>query len=97
MHFMVVKKSKKRSGFMIYSYFKDSVSQQLKGIQISYSGGEPLSEKWYIKGLGVRPRGGASPDKNLLSTTRGDLELYESTQYKKKFAGFPYNIVKFSA
>ena len=66
---------------MIYSYFKDSVSQQLKGIQISYSGGEPC---------------GASPDKNLLSTTRGDLELYASTQYKKKFAGFPYNIVKFS-
>jgi len=26
MHFMAVKKSRKRSGFVIYSYFKDSAS-----------------------------------------------------------------------
>ena len=63
---MAVKKSKNRSGFVIYSYFKDSASQQLKGIQISHSGGEPLNEKWYIKGfIGVKPRGGASSDKTL--------------------------------
>ena len=78
MHFMVVKKSKNRSGLVIYSYFKDSASQQLKGIQISHSGGEPLNEKWYIKGLGVKTRGGAFPDKTLLKKRK--------RKKKKKFA-----------
>ena len=30
MHFMAVKKSRKRSGFVIYSYFKDSTCTALK-------------------------------------------------------------------
>ena len=64
---------------MIYSYFKDSASQQLKGIQNSHSGGGPLNEKWYIKGLGVKPRGGASPDKTLLKKRK--------RKKKKNFAG----------
>ena len=93
MDFMVVKKLKNRSGFVIYSYFKDSASQQLKGIQISHSGGEPLNEKCYIKGLGVKPRGGASPDKTLLSTPQGDLELYATTQYKKTFASIQNKVI----
>ena len=79
--------------FGILRYFKDSASQQLKGIQISHSGGNPLNEKWYIKGLGVKPRGGASPDKTLLSTPQGDLELYATTQCKKKLAGIQNKVI----
>jgi len=36
MHFMAVRESRKRSGFVIYSYLKTVPSQQLKGMQSSY-------------------------------------------------------------
>ena len=38
MHFMAVKKSRKRSGFVIYSYSKDSAFTAVKGMQISKLG-----------------------------------------------------------
>ena len=40
-------------------------------------------EKWYIKGYGVGPRGGASPYKNLLSTP---LHMYLRSQIKHSMA-----------
>jgi len=44
----------------------------MKGVPFSnksYTKGVPFPKKWYlIKGLGVRPRGGASPYKTFLST-----------------------------
>ena len=35
---MAVKKSRKRSGFVIYSYFKDNAFTAVKGMQISKLG-----------------------------------------------------------
>ena len=46
-----------------------------------------------LKGFGVRPQGGAFSDKTLLSTSRGDLELYTTAQYKKKFAGIQNKVL----
>ena len=40
-------------------------------------------EKWYIKGYGVGPRGGASPYKNLLCTP---LHMYLRSQIKHSMA-----------
>ena len=42
-----------------------------------------LREKWYIKGYGGGPRGGASPDKNLLTTP---LHMYLRPQIKQTMA-----------
>ena len=59
MHFMAVKKSRKRSGFVTYSYLKDSAFTTIKRTQSSNLGfgkGVQLylfSQKWYIKGKGV--------------------------------------------
>ena len=46
----------------------------MKGMSFSnkrYTKGVPFLKKWYIKGLGVGPRGGASPYKTFLSTPPG--------------------------
>ena len=59
MHFMAVKKSRKRSVFVIYSYLKDTTFTTIKRTQSSNLGfgkGVQLylfSQKWYIKGKGV--------------------------------------------
>ena len=45
MHFMAVKKSRKRSGFAIYSNFKDSAFTAVR-----YVKGYLCCQKWYIKG-----------------------------------------------
>ena len=84
MHFMAVKKSRKLSGFVRYSYFKDStftaverdVSKLLmwKGYLLSIEGtgkGHLFCQKWCIKGKGVGPWGGASPYKTFLSIPPG--------------------------
>ena len=63
---------------MIDSYSKDSAKgcQNInKGDHLSIEGirkGNVFREKWYIKGLGVGPRGGAFPYKHLLSTDPRD-------------------------
>ena len=79
MNFMVLH-SRKRSIFVIDSYLNDSVFTAVKRdakSQTRYVKGVPSAgirkeylfrEKWYTKGQGVGPRGGASLYKNLLST-----------------------------
>ena len=80
-------KSRKPSTFKIDSYSNDSAFTAVKRMQsskqcmckgyylsLSLEGirkGYLFREKWYIKGKGVGPRGGASPYKNSLSTHRG--------------------------
>ena len=47
-----------------------------KGYHLSIEGirkGDFFREKWYIKGWGVGPRGGASPYKHFLSTRPGGV------------------------
>ena len=64
MHFMAVKKLRNRSGFVIYSYLKDSVftafkrdgkfyTRYVKGVPLSTEGKRKeylLCQKWYVKG-----------------------------------------------
>ena len=59
MHFMAVKKSRKCSGFVTYSYLKDSAFTTIKRTQSSNLGIDKgvqlylFSKKWYVKGKGV--------------------------------------------
>ena len=53
MHFMVVKKSRKRSGFFIYSYFKESVFTAVKRdakFYARYVKGVPFVNRRCMKG-----------------------------------------------
>ena len=52
MHFIIVKKSSKRSGFVLYSYFKDSVVFKKKeNFQSKYVTGVPFVNKRYTTGI----------------------------------------------
>ena len=89
MHFVARKKSRKHSGFVIYSSCKYSaftavkrdekvLTRYVKGVSFVnrryMTGAEYLfCEKWYIKGEGVEPRGGASPYQTFLSSPAGVL------------------------
>ena len=58
MHFMAVKNSRKRSGFVNRRYTK----------------GVPFLSKWYIKELGVGPRGGGSSLYKTVLLTPGSCQ-----------------------
>ena len=80
MHFMAVKKSRKRCGFVIYSYFEDSAFTAVKRdakLQPRYVSSTNVANRTYRKGVSflskmvykrVKGGGGASPYKTLLST-----------------------------
>ena len=63
----------------------------MKGVPFSMGSmqkGYLFYQKWYIKGYGFGPRGGASPYKTLLSTPPGTQA--PATQAKKHFAPTTY-------
>ena len=85
-HFSAVKKSWNRSGFIIYSHFKESEFKEFKGMESSNLGTWRIPifirrytlehesgtspVKNYIKRLRVEPRGRASTYKTFLSTAQ---------------------------
>ena len=87
MHFLAVKKSRKRSGFVINSYFKDIAFTAVKGdgkfkskggrgpfINSVHTKEAPFLSKMVsprLKGKGLDPEGGDSPHKALLSSLPG--------------------------
>ena len=85
MHFMAVKKLRNRSGFVIYSYLKDSVftafkwdakfyTRYVKGAPLvnrRYTKGEPFVSKMVYKRVRGCTLGRSPPDKTWLSTPGG--------------------------
>ena len=73
MHFVAVKKSKKRSGVVVNSYFKDSastksVTRYVKEVKHALVNRRYTLCKMVNRMVRVGPRGWASPYKALLST-----------------------------
>ena len=77
---MAVKMSKKFPTFVIYSYLKTVHLQQLKGIPfVPVEGIQKrylLCHKWYIKGKGVLPQGGASEYNPLFYPLRTSISNF---------------------
>ena len=68
MHFMIVKKSRKRSGFVIYSFFKDSAFTAIKREENAltrYVKGVAFINKRHTKGLPFLSKTGLLKGKSL--------------------------------